>query len=389
MKETKPGAIIIEGHVQGLSNTRSLGEKGIPVIVLDKQNCIARYSKYCRKFFKCPDYQSDEFIPFLINLNKDEKLDGWLLLPSNDHITLAIAENKDLLAKFYKVITEDLSTVKNIYNKERFLNIAKKATVPFPNTIYPISSNLNEFHLFFPVIIKGKEGLTFYKTLGKKAFLCANKKELNSALTQIEKKLNLSNVFVQEVIKNSLYKRVCSFTAFSIKGEIKTYWIGEKIREHPLDFGTATYTRSVKPNETLELGRRIIKELNYTGTCEIEFIRDEIDKKYKIIEMNARTWLWVGLAKASGIDYALYMYNYVNGIETNYPVTFTANKYWMNLWTDLLFSIKAIAKKKNSLKDYLNVFKEKPVQAVLSRKDIKPFIYMTLTLPIIAARRSY
>ena len=30
---TKKGAVIIEGHVQGLSNTRSLGEAGIPVIV--------------------------------------------------------------------------------------------------------------------------------------------------------------------------------------------------------------------------------------------------------------------------------------------------------------------------------------------------------------------
>ena len=40
------GVIVIEGHVQGLSNTRSLGEKGIPVYVVDKDNCIARYSRY-------------------------------------------------------------------------------------------------------------------------------------------------------------------------------------------------------------------------------------------------------------------------------------------------------------------------------------------------------
>ena len=29
--DTKPGVIIIEGHVQGLSNVRALGEHGIPV----------------------------------------------------------------------------------------------------------------------------------------------------------------------------------------------------------------------------------------------------------------------------------------------------------------------------------------------------------------------
>ena len=42
------GAIVIEGHVQGLSNTRSLGELGIPVYVLDVSHCLAQYSKYCR-----------------------------------------------------------------------------------------------------------------------------------------------------------------------------------------------------------------------------------------------------------------------------------------------------------------------------------------------------
>ena len=35
------GAIVIEGHVQGLSNTRSLGELGIPVYVLDVSHCLA------------------------------------------------------------------------------------------------------------------------------------------------------------------------------------------------------------------------------------------------------------------------------------------------------------------------------------------------------------
>ena len=54
-KET--GAIVIEGHVQGLAITRSLGENNINVIVIDKNNtCIAKYSKYCNAFFKCPDY---------------------------------------------------------------------------------------------------------------------------------------------------------------------------------------------------------------------------------------------------------------------------------------------------------------------------------------------
>ena len=43
------GAIVLEGHVQGLSNTRSLGELGIPIYVLDVVHCLAQHSKYCTK----------------------------------------------------------------------------------------------------------------------------------------------------------------------------------------------------------------------------------------------------------------------------------------------------------------------------------------------------
>ena len=60
--DTKPGVIIIEGHVQGLSNVRALGEHGIPVWVIDKSNCVARYSKYCQNFAICPEYESTSFI---------------------------------------------------------------------------------------------------------------------------------------------------------------------------------------------------------------------------------------------------------------------------------------------------------------------------------------
>ena len=79
------GVVVIEGHVQGLANTRALGKAGISVIVVSEHNCLARYSRYCKKFIKCPGYLSSEFIDFLISLALSEGIDGWVLLPSNDH----------------------------------------------------------------------------------------------------------------------------------------------------------------------------------------------------------------------------------------------------------------------------------------------------------------
>src|SRR5450759_1595127 len=96
-KKDLPGVIVIEGHVQGLANTRALGKAGIPVIVVSEHNCLARYSRYCKKFFKCPGYLSSEFIHFLIQMALSEGIQGWVLLPSNDHAVFNISGNIEKL----------------------------------------------------------------------------------------------------------------------------------------------------------------------------------------------------------------------------------------------------------------------------------------------------
>ncbi len=132
----KKGVLIIEGHVQGLSNARSLGENGIPVYVTDKGNCIARYSKYCKNYFRCPDYNSDELAYFLLELAKARNLTGWLLLPSNDHAVYTISKHKEQLEEYYKVITPDLVVLENIYDKSKLLKIAQYCDIPVPGTYY-------------------------------------------------------------------------------------------------------------------------------------------------------------------------------------------------------------------------------------------------------------
>ena len=91
-----------------------------------------------------------------------------------------------------------------------------------------------------------------------------------------------------------------------------------------------------------------------------------------MIEINARTWLWVGLAKACGIDYVKYVYNYVNGIPNEYPGNYITGTKWINYLTDFIFSLQAIVKRKLYLKDYCKSLKGNKVRAVFQRDDLKP-----------------
>ncbi len=374
MNKNIPGAIIIEGHVQGLSNTRSLGEAGIPVYVVDKTNCIARYSKFCKKFFKCPDFIEDSFVVFLIDLAEKEDITGWALMPSNDHAVFTIAKYKQSLEKFYRIITPSNEIIGNIYDKLKLIQIAEERGIPVPKTYlaskYPAADSEN----FSPVLIKGRFGLSFYKTFKKKVFLARNEDELKNILTSISGLINNDNILIQELIPSDGSNKTVSFTAFSVNGDIKSYWMGVKVREHPLEFGTATFARSVYIRECYEQSIPLLKAMNYSGVCEVEYLLDPRDKRYKLIEINARTWLWVGLARAAGVDFARIAYNYLNNLANEYNENYNLDIKWSNIITDSFFSIISIFSGKLTLKEFIKSYKGKVVHAVFDKSDIKPFL---------------
>lgn len=377
----KPGAIIIEGHVQGLANTRSLGKAGIPVIVIDKTSCVAASSKYCHSFFICPDYQGELFIDFIIELAQSENLKGWVLIPSNDHAVYNISKNLERLKPFYKTTIPGLDIIEQIYNKANLLELAKKLEVPIPETYYfENAQSVYLEKLKYPVLTKGKKGLNFYKSLKRKAFLAADSQKLKQQLIQIQEKFPLDFTFTQELIPFNGTNKTISFTAFCDKGEIKTHWMGVKLREHPLQFGTATFTKSVYVEDCLIHSRKLLKALNYTGVCEVEFLLDPRDGQYKLIEINARTWLWVGHAIANGINFPLYIFKYLNGQKIEYPTSYQLGLKWRNPLSDIIFTAQALLKAKTSFSTILRENRGEIVSALWDKEDKKPFFQYTLLL---------
>ena len=79
------GAVIIGGDFQGLGILRSLARHNVPIYLLDDGLCIGRFSKYSKRFIKCPSVKQEAlFLTFLVDLARKEKLDGWLIYPNDD-----------------------------------------------------------------------------------------------------------------------------------------------------------------------------------------------------------------------------------------------------------------------------------------------------------------
>ena len=370
---SNPGVVIIEGHVQGLSNTRALGEAGIPVIVVDTDDCVARYSRHCRQFFICPAYDSNDLVDYLIELAVEHGLKDWLLLPSNDHAVLTISRNKERLGNHFKIITAAPDILENIYDKSRLLRVAENVRVPIPRTYYALDSVPTDFALSFPVLTRGRFGLDFYKAMGRKAFLADNINELHEQFSLINKKFPVEKTLTQELIPDDGTNKTVSFAAFCVDGEILAYWMGEKVREHPVRFGTATFARSIYAKGCYIQSVPLLRALNYTGVCEVEYLKDPRDGKYKLIEINARTWLWVGLARACGVDFATMAYEYVNAGDVTAPNDYETGTCWVNPFTDTAYALKAMLQGWLSPAAYLKSFLGgRTVSALFDKKDIRP-----------------
>lgn len=380
------GAIVIEGHVQGLSNTRSLGELGIPVYVVDTGHCLAQHSRYCKKYFKCPSFNTPEFIDFLLSLAKKESLEGWFLIGSNDHVVENLSMNADRLQPFYKMLVPDRSQLYEIINKKNLLTVAKACGTSIPETCYP--EQLKTARSFrFPLLVKGNLGLSFYKATHKKAIQVDDYQQLVGVIGQLREIVPPDDIMIQELIPGTRDNQVVSFTCFAEHGDIKTFWMGKKLREHPIKYGTATCAVSVYEEDVLREAIPLVKALSYTGMCEIEFMLDERDGKYKLIEINPRTWLWVGLAKACGVDYAKIMYRYVNSTLQVYPKKYEIGTKWINWITDIYFGLKAIRNKILTFNEYLSSLRGRKITAVWSWKDPWPGIVFPFMLFYIARKR--
>src|ERR1700735_3023353 len=80
-----PGAVVIGGDYQGLGIVRSLGERGIPVCVVDDEYSISRFSRFAKFAVRVRDLRhEDAAIQALLAIGNRLNLKGWVLFPTSE-----------------------------------------------------------------------------------------------------------------------------------------------------------------------------------------------------------------------------------------------------------------------------------------------------------------
>src|SRR4030067_552396 len=384
----KPGAVITGGDFQGLGLIRALARKSIPVIVLDSDHFISRYSRFKKKFVKSPPpSQEESYVNFLIKLAKKENIQGWVIFPNSDEAIYVLSKYRNTLSEFYRVTTPPWEVIENVYIKEKTYQLAEKHGIPIPKTYYPKSlSELMKLDLQFPVVMKPSIRDHFYSRVKIKAFKIKDRDDLLKTYRRVCSIIYPSDILIQEFISGGPL-HLYSFCPFFKEGQVITSIMARRARQHPMDFGHAsTFAELVNYPEMQELGERFLRLINFYGIGEVEFMQDPQNGEFKLIEVNPRVWGWHTLAIAAGINLPYLLYQDMIGEEIEVPTSPRQVK-WVRLTTDIPTVFLEIVKGKMSIRDYIASMRGKKTDAVLSLSDPLPFLAEAALIPYLWVKR--
>jgi predicted ATP-grasp superfamily ATP-dependent carboligase len=156
-----------------------------------------------------------------------------------------------------------------------------------------------------------------------------------------------------------------------------------RTRQYPIDFGiTSTFVETVEQPEIEETACRFLRSLDYSGLVEVEFKYDQRDRRYKLLDVNARAWTWNALGSIAGVDFAHLLWLAAIGDPIG-PVRSHANVAWMHASRDVVAACHEMLAGTLSPVSYLKSWQKPLVFAAFAKDDPLPGL---IDLPLTAYR---
>jgi predicted ATP-grasp superfamily ATP-dependent carboligase len=384
------GALVVGGDFHGLAIARSLGRKGIPVCIIDNEISIGRFSRYATHFRKVSDLRGErETINSVLQVAKELNLKGWILFPTRDEHVAAFSRHKAELEEWFRVPTPGWETIKWAWNKWNTYRLAEKLGIDIPKTWCPRSlAELEAIETDFPLGVKPAVKEDFFYATKAKAWRANNREELKSLWEQAVVHSGSNEVLIQEIVPGD---GTCQFSScmFFKDGKPVASMEAQRWRQHPPEFGrAATYVESIDRPDLTELSARFLREVNYYGLAEVEFKLDPRDGKYKLLDVNARTWGFHVLCPAAGIDFPYLLFLDQTGKEV-VPCRGRPGVGWIRMVTDIPSCVLGFAGGYIHWADYRRSLNRFAVESVFSKEDLLPTIAELIMLPYLAVKKGF
>jgi D-aspartate ligase len=384
---TRPGgAVVIGGDFNGLGIVRSLGRRGIPVCVIDDERSVARFSRWCTHHVRVPDLRDHgRTVASLLEVGQRLKLDGWVLYPTRDETVAALARARVRLSGRFRVPVPEWDVTRWAWDRRNTHELAAQLDVPAPHTWYVGGpEEAAALDAEGPFIVKPAIKEHFIHATGARAWRAGTRAELVERVRQAAALCGPGEVMVQELIPGD-GTRLYSFCTFFRNGRSVASMTARRLRRHQLGRGS-TYVETVEEPAVEELALRLLRGMGYYGLAEVEFRQDPRDGRFKVLDVNARTWGYHALGRAAGVDFPALLFADQAG-ERVRTCRARPGVRWVRLVTDLPSGVREVASRRVGAVEYLRSLGRADAESVFCRDDPLPGLAELAMLPYRAVVR--
>jgi D-aspartate ligase len=382
------GGVVIGGDHQGLGIARSLGRHGVPVCVIDDETSISRASRFVQQTFRVRDLRKEtSLLGALAAAQARSGLAGWVLYPTRDETVAILAANRNALRRDFRVPTPELTSIRNVWDKRATYRLARQLSIPIPRTWFPrAETDLEAIEMDGPLVVKPAIKERFFYATHVKAWRADTPAELAAAFHRAAQIVKDGEVIVQELIPGGGQEQYAYCALFRDEHPLASMTVRRR-RQHPSDFGRAsTYVETIDLPELAEPSITFLRAINYYGLVELEYKRDPRDGKYKLLDVNARTWGYHSLGMSAGVDFPYLLFCDQLGLPVS-EMHAKPGVHWIRLTTDIPNAVLDIKNGRLQTRDYLRSLLTVNTEAVFSIRDPLPGLYEIALLPYLAAKR--
>jgi D-aspartate ligase len=384
------GAVVLGGDYVGLGVARSLGQRGIPVWVVDDERSITRFSRFAQGWSRVESLADERCVTAgLLDLRNKLGIDGWVLFPTRDEAVVTLSRTRESLAGSFRVPTPDWHTVRWAADKRNTYSLARELAIPAPRTFVPRhADDLADCELEFPVAVKPAWREPFVRVTKAKAWMARDRSELRSLLRRAFEIVSPGTMLVQEFIPGAGDQQY-AYCAFFKDGQALGRMTVTRRRQHPPDFGRAsTFVETTDVPELATLSERLLAAMSYYGLVEVEYKFDRRDGQFKLLDVNLRTWGYHSLGVTAGVDFPYLLYADQTGVAVG-SASASVGVSWVRLITDVPTALAEAARGRLSLLPYIRSMAAVNTESVFGARDPLPGLAELALVPYLAVKRGW
>jgi D-aspartate ligase len=377
------GALVLGGSHGALGVVRSLGQHGIPIWFATEGNALAGMSRYARVCQSWPGPCGAGAVEQLLALGRRHRLEGWLLVPCADEETRLVSQNHAALSGLFRLRTPPWDIMRWAYDKHLMNERAAALGIDIPRSCVAGSrQDVANADLRFPVILKPAVKRYDNAFTLAKVWRADDRASLLSRYDAAAALVGEDAIVVQELIPGNGSAQF-SYAAVWDRGRPVASLVARRSRQHPIDFGhTSTFVQTIEQSEVEEIACRFLSSLDYDGMVEVEFKYDARDGRYKLLDVNARSWTWIALGGKAGVDFPYLLWRLAMGETLPYTRGWPGVG-WMHLSRDFVAACQEMAAGRLTPRDYLASFRIPLEFAAFTPNDPLPGV---LDVPLMLLR---